>query len=773
MLVFNERTDRTAPFFANGCRNGLRPYDAKTVMRTTARTLSRSWSHLSTIAHDCLKDATAGLVASVVLIANIISFGALMFPGDLSIGVPVAIWAMLVGSCVGGIWIALATSLPPIATGIDSPTGTVLVLLSAAVGSGVMASGGDAQTAVQAVMLIFTAATLLSGVILYALGVFRWGAYFRFVPYFVVGGFLAATGWFLIAGGFRMTTGRPLTLGGLSTGWTMIEAARPASAVAALMVLLNVRRWIKSPFAVPAALLVMWLTGAVVLKFLGLSDVEHGWYFRSLGTLTKWSPFEAARTLRLDWSVMAWLVPEMLAVTIVALISLVTKVSSIEVAQQSSGNLDCEFRSHGIASLVAVPFGGIISSLQNGTSRLLDHAGSATRMSGVVAALVLGAVAVANFDLPGLVPVPIIAGLVFYLGYTFLVDALWRPYAQRAWIDLLLAVGIMIVCIKYGYVIGVLIGVVCACLLFAINYARIGVVRRRITRAQFASYVDRSAEASKYLRESGNAIQLYWLSGYIFFGSSESLFERIRNDIDLVSSDRVEYVILDFGMVSGTNSSAIASLTKLRNFCDQRGVTLVCSTLSPSSSTAFERGGLFRGKMQHRSIADLNLALAWCEDQLLAKANLDTETSPASFEAWLQHQLGPNVGVGDLFGYLERKDIESSQILYREAEPADTIDLVATGNLVVDVATGNDKCLRVRRISTHTVVGEMGFFRHAMRSATVSADGPTTLFTMTRAKFERMRRERPDLASAFDDFILRILADRTDFSNRAVAAMTP
>jgi sulfate permease, SulP family len=79
----------------------------------------------------------------------------------------------------------------------------------------------------------------------------------------------------------------------------------------------------------------------------------------------------------------------------------------------------------------------------------------------------------------------------------------------------------------------------------------------------------------------------------------------------------------------------------------------------------------------------------------------------------------------------------------------------------------------VRRISTHTVVGEMGFFRHAMRSATVSADGPTTLFTMTRAKFERMRRERPDLASAFDDFILRILADRTDFSNRAVAAMTP
>jgi hypothetical protein len=36
---------------------------------------------------------------------------------------------MLIGGCICGVLIALATSLPPLATGIDSPTGTVLVLL--------------------------------------------------------------------------------------------------------------------------------------------------------------------------------------------------------------------------------------------------------------------------------------------------------------------------------------------------------------------------------------------------------------------------------------------------------------------------------------------------------------------------------------------------------------------------------------------------------------------------------------------------------------------
>jgi len=731
------------------------------------------WFRLVSVGRDAVKDTIAGLVASVILIANIVSFGALMFPGELSAGIPIAIWAMLIGSCIGGVWIALATSLPPLATGIDSPTGTVLVLLSLATGADVVAAGGNPQTAVQTVMLVFTAASFVSGALLYGLGACRWGSYFRFVPSCVVGGFLAATGCFLIAGGVRMTTGRSLTVSSLTANWTLIDTAKLASAVASLLVLLALRRWVKSAFAMPVGLLAMWLTGVFVLQGLGLSGANYGWYFHSLGVLTKWSPFEAARTSHLTWSMIPRLIPELLAVAIVALISLITKVSSIEVARQASGNLDCELRAHGIASLIAVPFGGLTSSLQVGTSRLLEHAGGATRMSGVACALALGAVGVANFDLPGLIPIPIVAGLVFYLGYTFIADALWRPYSQRAWLDLILAAGITTVCIQYGYLVGVLAGLVCACLLFAMSYARLGVVRRHVTRAEFGSYVDRSPEASELLRDNGDAVHLYWLSGYIFFGSSEGVFERIRADIEALPPRRVAYVILDFGMVSGADSSAIVSLAKLRNFCGQQGITLVYCSLSPANHAALERGGFFGGKSQHRAFADLNLALAWCEDRLLAEAKLDVDTGLAGFEPWLARQLGADVRPADLVAYFEQKDADGSQILYREGEPADTLDLVAAGHLVVDIAKGDGESRRVRHIRTHTVVGEMGFFRHSLRSATVSSDGPATLFTLTRANLERMRRDRPDLASALDEFIMRILADRIDFANREVAALAP
>lgn len=729
-----------------------------------------SRSRWTAIGRDSFRDIVAGLVAAVVLIGNIVSFGALMFPGEFSAGLPVAVWSMLIGSCICGIWIALRTSLPPLATGIDSPTGTVLVLLSALVGARVVAAGVSPETAVQTVMLLFTIATLLSGALLYLLGACRWGTYFRFVPFSVVGGFLGATGCFLFAGGFRMVTSRALSVHALAVPWSSSDAAKLGIAVLALAVLLALRRWVKLALVMPVALLAMWLGLVAALRFLGLSSSQSGWYFHSLGSLTVWSPLTVLYALHPNWSALWRLIPQLFAVLFVTLISLITKVSSVEISRQTSADLDRELRAHGVASLIAAPFGGLTSGIQVGSSRLLEHAGAATRMSGVAAAVIIGFVGLAHFDLPGLVPIPLVGGLVFYLGYSFVADALWRPYSQRAWLDLALIVGIAIVCLQYGYLVGVVAGLVCACMLFVISYARLGVIRRHATRAQVVSHVDRSSEASTYLRESGDAIQLYWLSGYIFFGSSEGVFERIRADINALDPLQVAYVILDFGLVSGADTSAVVSLGKLRRFCREKGALLVCCSLSPVSRAALERGGFFDRKNPHQVFSNLNSALAWCEDQLLARAKVEVDVAVDKFEAWFQRQLG-SVQSSEVMAYLERKNMDGGQEIYHQGDAADALDLVATGRLNIEVAGTDGQRLVVRRVMAHTVVGEMGFFRQATRSASVSSDGPAVLFTLTRANFDRMRCERPDLASAFAEFIVRVMSDRVESANREIAAL--
>jgi hypothetical protein len=42
---------------------------------------------------------------------------------------------------------------------------------------------------------------------------------------------------------------------------------------------------------------------------------------------------------------------------------------------------------------------------------------------------------------------------------------------------------------------------------------------------------------------------------------------------------------------------------------------------------------------------------------------------------------------------------------------------------------------------------------------------------MTRVNLERMRREQPDLAGTFTDFIVQVIADRLDATNREIVAL--
>ena len=717
------------------------------------------------------REGLAGFIGSIVLITDIASFSGLMFPGALAAGAPTAVWAMLIGNGIVGLWVSRKTTLPPLATGIDSPTAAMLVLIAATAGHTVLSSGGTTQQAIQATMLLFTVASALSGALLLGIGVARWGSYLRFVPFFVMAGFFGATGWLLLAGAIRMATGHaPFDL--LSAG-AGSEVARPSCAIGVCIVFLALRRWGRWPLAQPASLIVMALVGTGALRLLELSDPVHGWYLPSLGTLTPWLPLQAAYAEPISLTAALRFVPELLAVAIVALLSLVTKTSSLEVARKTSSDLDVELRAYGAATLVAVPLGGIPGSMGMGTSRLLVNAGG-TRWAGVACALVLIAVGLLNLDLLALIPLPIAAGLIFQIGWGFLVEAFSKSLLQRDWLNLALAVVIAVACVRFGYVAGVLGGVVGACLMFAAGYARVGVVRQHLSRAQFAGNVNRSTEASHYLGEAGEAIQMYWLSGYIFFGSSEGVFERIRRDVRVLPPGRVSHVILDFGMVSAADASATVSLAKLRNFCQRQGARLIFSSLAPKLRDVLERDGFFKGLDAHAPFDDVNAALAWSEDALLARSGLPTlagSANEAGMAAWLQQQLGTEARVADFMPYLERRSFVDGQAICRQGEASDAIDLVASGRLGVDVSVGGAPALRVRHITTQTMVGEMGFFGHAVRSATVTAEGPATVLTLTRASFERLRRERPDVASAFYEFLLRALSDRIRLTDKMVWAM--
>jgi SulP family sulfate permease len=111
------------------------------------------------------------------------------------------------------------------------------------------------------------------------------------------------------------------------------------------------------------------------------------------------------------------------------------------------------------------------------------------------------------------------------------------------------------------------------------------------------------------------------------------------------------------------------------------------------------------------------------------------------------------------------------EALFRQGEPPDSIEILASGRLLITNKDEQGRPIRLRCMVGHTIVGEMGFYRQIPRSATVVAEEPSVLYRLTREAFNRMHAQDPAAAAVLHQLIIRLLSDRLEFANREVAAL--
>ena len=718
------------------------------------------------------RDALAGTISAVVNIAYCISFSALIFQGSIAAGFPLGLAALIMGTVVTGFVIALTTTLVPADAGPDTPAVAVMSVLAGTVAGALASKGASTETMVVNVLVAISLSTFLTGIMLFGIGALKLGQWLRFVPYPVIGGFLAASGWLLITGGIEVITGTNLTLS--PSSWVPIVSAAyaPQIAVGILFALFIValRRWAPEYLTLPIAFLVFLVVLNVALFGFVAEATRKLWFLQAVGELKLWWPLTAIAESDIDWGVMALSSAEIGAVCGVTAISMLLDVSSLEVARQKSADLDKEFRTNGLANVLAALLGGVAGNLSLNNSLLLHEAGAVTRLSGVAVAVVCAVVLFAGADIGSIVPKAILGGMLAYLGAMILMEALVRAPAGRSRADLALAVAIMIAISYFGYLVGVVLGVIGACLMFALSYSRIGVIRRHLTRYDFSSNVERSPEQARLLHEEGKRVHVFWLSGFIFFGSSNGLFERIKRYIEEQQDKPVGFVVLDFSQVQGLDTSAVLSLVKLRNYCEEHDVTLAFCGLDDIMRVGFEGAGFFGSAKPHQAFGSRNEAIEWCEDMILMHHEVG-DASTHSFESWLQIELGGELDFARIAPYMEREELNKDEFLFRQGEPADSVVFQASGGVAITIIDEHGRPIRLRRMLGHTVVGEMGFYRGVPRTANVIAEGPTVVYRLRQAAFDKMQAEDPAAAAALHKMIIRLLSDRLEFANREISAL--
>lgn len=709
-----------------------------------------------------LRNVNAGLISGLITVTYALSYAAVIFAGELDPWLPYGIAMTLITAVV----VTCITSMfGTISTGIAGPDIYSTLPLAAMVAAAVVQL--PAQSGPETLLAALTLATVLTGVGLMLLGAFRGAIVIRYVPFPVFAGFLAATGWLIIAAAVQMVSKIRLefaTIGELVGADVLFELA---AALAFALLILAVTNWIRHFLILPVLILLgaAAVHGGLQLAGLDLTAArEAGWLFDLGGESRLWMPFRVEAWTNVDWPTLATILPHMFAVLAVTAIAVVMNASSIEVATGISSDLNRELRVEGVASFASGGLGGVTGSLSLSRTALNQAAGATGRTAGVVCGLFAGGVLLAGPDILSLIPVTVVAGLLIYLGLEFLWKWTLGNRQETSRVDMIMALAILVIVARYGYVAGVGVGILTGCIVFSVRYARVPFIKHRLSLAERRSNVDRSPQATVVLSRFGRSVPILELQGYLFFGTAYDLQEHVKA---LLTEARV--VVLDFKLVSGLDSSAALGFKKMAREAAEREVELVFASLNPPCRQELQLAGLLGDGRELREFRDLDTALEFCENQLLAASGALSDERRLFLE-WLADELRSAQAARDLEAVASEEQIAPGDFLCREGEPTDSLLFLESGRVDVVLGLSGPKPVRLRAIEGRTVLGEMGFYTGAPRSASIVAETDSVVHRLSRAGYQRLSREHPEASHALATFVIRLLAERLKIANSLIAA---
>src|SRR4029453_8459930 len=129
----------------------------------------------------------------------------------------------------------------------------------------------------------------------------------------------------------------------------------------------------------------------------------------------------------------------------------------------------------------------------------------------------------------------------------------------------------------------------------------------------YHSNVDRPPAERAALRTMGDKVQILRVSGFVFFGSANSLLERIRKRAE---TDPPRFLVIDLGRVTGVDSSAVVAFVQVVHLAEAAGFELVFSGASDAVRSQLARGGMVASEIV-RFEPDLDRGLQRGEGGLL------------------------------------------------------------------------------------------------------------------------------------------------------------
>ncbi|MGB7488638.1 MAG: SulP family inorganic anion transporter [Phormidesmis sp.] len=572
----------------------------------------------------------AGSITGMIGVIRAISYAALIFSGTLAVHLNVGVGIAIFSSAAISIVVALTSSLPGmIATPLAAPT-AVLAILAAQVASSLTAES-DSSAVLMTVVAAIALGSLLTGATLWLLGTVRGGNALQFVPYPVVGGFMAGTGWLLVRGAAQVITGEALTFANLAWFFQPEPMLHWGVSLTIAVVLLVMTKRSQHSLIMPSILLAVTLLfyGVVWQSRLPLNTIRaQGWLLGPFPAGNLWQPLAWHDLAQVRWDIIAQSGGTLGLLVFVSLLSLVLTNGGIELALGRNLDLNQELRAIGLANIVA----GLASTMAGNQalpSTLLVHKmGADSRLTGLFKALPCCTVLLLGPAFLAYFPKPILGSLLLFLGLDLLWKWLYQVWFQLGWDDYLTIVMTLVVINWVGFITGIAVG----CCLIAVQFLYQCVQTSPFETKFELKEAGAEAEMTVGALSSGpfqnqpfknqlfqNKEKLSWvdLQGFLFFGNAVFLFQELRSQILQSShSEAIDHLVINFQSVLGLDASAVLSFSKLMKLANDEKFTLVFSQISEPLRRQLIRGQGMALESDYCVLCETQAqTLTWCNQR--------------------------------------------------------------------------------------------------------------------------------------------------------------
>ena len=684
-----------------------------------------------------LHDVFAGSVCSALSIAYCVSYAALIFAGPLSRWLSYGIAVTFLSAAIAGAIVSWRSSLPFTIAGPDSSTSAVVAALLATMAQRLAATGYT--DLLPPTLIVMAAATAVTGLLLWGLGLARAGRAIRFVPFPVIGGFMAATGWLVFIGAIGVVTGRKPTFGDLAdfANLTILAKLAAAIAIAAALEILSIRS--SSPFILPGVLLFAIVAAHVGLAAAGVpvADAQSGgWLFQPESAAPLMLPWHADALADFPYRSLSWIVGDLLAVMFVTVISILLNTTGVEIATKREADIDGELKALGLANLASGVFGGYVSCLSLSRTSLNYNLGGRSRISGLTVAAISALILVADPGFLGFIPRFAVGGVLFISGVRLLRRWIVQSVRQLSMLEYASLLAVVLIIVQWGFIAGVVIGVVIGCATFAVSASRVNAIKFGFDGSEYRSHLDRSGEELTILAQHGRELQGMSLQSYLFFGSANKLYQHVK--VLLQKQPNCRFLVFDFRLVTGLDSSATHSFSQIKQVANENGARLVLVNLTPDLQRTFQTISSCRRMSWSRPISTARWSSARTRSSPPIAPKAPNSTRCASGSP--RRSAVPSYAEA-LATLCRRFEVGPGDIVARQGEPSNFMHFILDGRVGIVVDMGDGQAVRVRSLGRHTIIGEMGLIS-GRRAAPRSRRRPrSVLYELSLEHFNDIKRD--------------------------------